>query len=134
MSLDGKQGSGPLKPRYKASCRGLRGTGVVIVVSLMIPLGHQAARRIYAFHLYGALRVVTVYFPGSHGTEMEPRVTTKHKAKAKQGGSVTQSPNQKVGSLRQGVSSSDTPPWGADSFSRPEVAEQTTKGRYSPVV
>jgi hypothetical protein len=120
-SLNGEHGSCPPKPRCEVSCRGLRGIGVVVTLTLIVPSGHQASsRRIYAFQLYGALRVVTDYFPGSRGTEMESR-ETKRKAKAKQGGSVTQSPYQKIGSLRHGVSSSDTPPQESESLSRPEV-------------
>jgi hypothetical protein len=83
-SLDDKQGSGPPKPRCEALCRGLRGTGVVIAVSLMIPWGHQAApRHIYAFQPYGTLRVVTDYFPSSRGVNVGPRTFIKQKVKAK---------------------------------------------------
>jgi hypothetical protein len=60
-SLDGEQGSGPLKPRYEVSCQGLHGTEVVMIVSLMIPSGHWAAPRCINafFHSYGALQVVS---------------------------------------------------------------------------
>jgi hypothetical protein len=59
--MDGKQGSGSLKPRCKASCQGLHGTEVMIAVSEMIPLGHRAASCMYAFHSHGALWVVIVF-------------------------------------------------------------------------
>jgi hypothetical protein len=59
VSLDGEQGSGPQKSRCEVTRWGLRGTGVVIAVSLIIPLGHWAAScHINDFHLYGALWVV----------------------------------------------------------------------------
>jgi hypothetical protein len=57
-SEDGKQGSGPPKPRCEAR---LHSTEVVIAVSQTIRSGHGATpRRMYAFHRHGALLVVTV--------------------------------------------------------------------------
>jgi hypothetical protein len=61
MSYDGELGSDQPKPRCEALCRRLRGTDVVIAVSQTFPSGHRAApRRMYVFHPYGALLVVTV--------------------------------------------------------------------------
>jgi hypothetical protein len=58
--LDKKQGSGPPKLRCEVTCWGLYDPDVVIAVSLTIPLKHRAApHHINAFHLHGALQVVT---------------------------------------------------------------------------
>jgi hypothetical protein len=54
----GKQGSGPSRPKSQASFRRLHDTEVVTAVWLTVRSGHrEAPRRMYAFHLYGALRV-----------------------------------------------------------------------------
>jgi hypothetical protein len=65
---------------------------------------------------------------------MECRTTQQIKMIAKQGGSATKNPYQKTESLQLRVSSSDILIQGAGSFSKPEVAGQTTKNRDSPAV
>jgi hypothetical protein len=96
-SSDSEQVSGPQKsrgkvscPRCEASCRRLHGTRLMMAVSVKIPSGHEAAAcRIYSFHHYRALWVMSAYFPGSRGTEIKPGILPKHKVKAKQERSVT---------------------------------------------
>jgi hypothetical protein len=73
-------------------------------------------------------------FPGPCGTAMEHRIGNTKRAKATQRSYVTYSLNQKVEYIRQGASSCGTLPGGADSLSRPGIAEETTLGRHSPVV
>jgi hypothetical protein len=59
-----QSGDHPPTPRCEVLCQGMYDTGVVIAVLLMIPSGYQAAPScIYAYHLEGALWVVTVISP-----------------------------------------------------------------------
>jgi hypothetical protein len=48
------------------------------MVSETIPSVHRAAPRcIYAFHLYGVLRVMTIFIPITCGTKMETEISTE---------------------------------------------------------